>query len=195
MPSAPTSRSAGGEQGFTLLELLVVVTILALIARLVMVNYGAMVPGSRLDADASKIVSIMEQARIEATLRLRTMKVEFDLDLERFRLILPPEMKLTIEDEDPEELDLGWDYLDNSTDLFAYVSAGEQEVLAGRFVVEIDHNGYTADQVFFIRPKSESLEEMVWSIQFRGFERGGRIVRDQEGNKHFLEQVEEFSFR
>ena len=88
-PSERQPEPRRDESGFTLIELLIVVTILGLVARLVVVNYGAMVPGSQLDADAAKLVSIVETARIEATLRLRTMKVEFDLDLERFRLILP----------------------------------------------------------------------------------------------------------
>lgn len=188
------------QRGFTLIEVLVVVTILALTVRVVLVNYGAIVPSARLDAEASRLVGAIEGARTEAILQGKELEFELDLELNRFRIVLPPEMRVDVDQEEPEELAFDWDYLDEGVDLFGYVRVGGGpngggDIRDGRVRIAIDHNGFMPDQVLLLRNKAEQLQDMVWSIQFRGLERGADILTSNEGEEQLPAVAQEFAFQ
>ena len=64
-----------------------------------------------------------------------------------------------------------------------------------RVKIAIDHNGFMADQVVVMTPRAEDMRELVWSIQFRGLERGSEIVRDRNGTPHWLTAMTEGAFQ
>ena len=66
---------------------------------------------------------------------------------------------------------------------------------SGRVPIIFDRNGFTGDQMIFLRMRSEDLEKMVWTIQLRGLDRRSRLVTDTEGLEARLPKVEEFNFK
>jgi general secretion pathway protein H len=56
----------GRPSGFTLLELLVVITVLAFVAGITTANYQRGTPGALLDSEARKLVSLMRYLRVRA---------------------------------------------------------------------------------------------------------------------------------
>lgn len=140
-------------------------------------------------------MSLVEQARAEAELRAEPLKVELDLDLERYRMVLPAEQRLTRDQAEPEPWELQWQDLDDYVDLQMVAVVGGPAIRNGRVEIPIDHHGFMADQVIVLTQRNPDLQNMVWSIQFRGLERGGRIVKDLEGHAAFFEATEEYAFQ
>jgi prepilin-type N-terminal cleavage/methylation domain-containing protein len=77
--------------GFTLIELMVVVTILAILVRVVVLNAGAMIPGMQIEGDAKKLAAMLKFVRTEAMLQGKAYRLELDLNQSRYRMVLPPE--------------------------------------------------------------------------------------------------------
>ena len=82
------------QPGFTLLELLVVLTIMALVVQIVMINMAAFIPSSALNSVSAQIQSELDFVRSEAKIQGKPYKLQFDLDEGLYRLRLPPEEKI-----------------------------------------------------------------------------------------------------
>ena len=196
LPSLAEPARHARAGGFTLIEIMVVVAILAIVSQLVISNIGAIVPGAVLDSEAQKLMSEIEYLRSEAQLQGKTYKLEIDLDQGRFRRILPPELKVAI-DQEPEEYEeatLDWNGLDERVRFGGYEIVGGLVHREGRVVIPIDHNGFTADQTIFLRMKSEDLKDMIWTIQVRGLDRRSQLVRSVDGNEARVEPTTEAAF-
>lgn len=193
--SAAPRREAGSESGFTLIELMVVVAILGLVARTVIANFASLLPEYQLDSSASIFADFLATARTEAQLRAEPIDVEIDMDLHRYRLILPPELRVTRDQPESEKAAMDWVDLDEFVAFDARGAIGSPVVESGRVVIAIDHNGFMADQVVVMTPRPEGYEQMVWSLQFRGLERGVNIVRSREGDRSWLSATNEGAFR
>lgn len=192
----PDLRVGPGQRGFTLIEILVVVAILAIISRAVLSNLGSIVPSTTMDAEAQRLMSTIDYLRSEAELQGKTYKLELDLDNGRFREIWPAEMKVAL-DQDPNQLEeqrLGWLPIDERCRFGGYAVLGEPTLRRGRIEMLFNRNGNTADQVIFFRMKSDQLQHMVWTIQIRGLERGAKLVRDEDDREAYLERIEEAHF-
>lgn len=201
-PGAVIRRSSAGpggiarDAGFTLIEIMVVIAILAILARLGLNNLGALVPETVLDSESQRLMSAIEYLRSEAQLQGKTYKLELDLDGGRYREIWPPEMKVTI-DQDPKQLEekrLQWTVLDPRARIVGYAVIGEPTLRKGRVEIVLDRNGNTADQMIFVRMKDDDLKQMVWTIQIRGLERAARLVRSFDEKEAYLERIEEANF-
>src|SRR5262245_48767173 len=96
-PGADRSRRRGAEAGFTLLEVVVTVGIIALISTLVVNNIGAFVPKARLDASANLLVHNVDMLRSEARIQSRRYVLQLDLKHSRWRRIMPAERRLTLD--------------------------------------------------------------------------------------------------
>jgi type II secretion system protein H len=84
---AIVSRSV--TRGFTLVEMLAVIVILALIATMVTVNWQAMVPKADLHSAVRTLASTLQTAHSEAISRNAVYRIEYDLDKHRYRLNTP----------------------------------------------------------------------------------------------------------
>ena len=107
--------SSRSQSGFTLIELMIVVAIMALMVQVVMVNMGALIPSSALDSVAAKIQSQLDFIRSEAKIQGKPYALEIDLDNSRCRLVIPQEEMLVSSQTavDGSGLELRWKPLDD----------------------------------------------------------------------------------
>jgi len=170
--------------GFTLLELIVAISLVGLLVGLIVPNLGAVVPSARLDGGSKKIQAELTMIRSEARIQAKRMEIEFDLDNARFRTILPPEEQLTSDqvvynDEEVRDENKGW--VDLATSV---VFAGAGDAKSGMFTkglyrVVFDEYGFTADQVIAI--KLDNDETMVWSVSIHGLTGHIEVDRSEMG--------------
>ena len=182
-------------RGFTLIELMVVIAILGLAGQLVFMNLGTLVPSTVLTSEATRLMGDIEFVRSEARLQCKLYRIEIDLELNRWRLVLPPEERLVSEQTIEESFPLDWKYLDDALEFSGHVVVGNATQRSGRAAVLIDENGFTADQSIYLRLKNEKNHELVWTIELHGLERKARLVTREDGTEMVLSTAEEFSFR
>lgn len=169
--------------GFTIIELLSTMMILGLLLAIVMPNLGALVPGARLRGSGNRIRSEMEWARSEARIQGKRMAVEFDLDRAIWRLVYPPEQRLT-RDEDESTLAERPDvWLELEEDV-KFVGAGDGKAgLAqkGLYRVVFDEYGFTGDQVLILSLASEP--QRTWTLRIHGLSGRADVVESETGEK------------
>ncbi|MCA8976678.1 MAG: prepilin-type N-terminal cleavage/methylation domain-containing protein, partial [Planctomycetes bacterium] len=101
----PSRRpTASDASGFTLMEVLVTLTLISLMFAMIVPNLGAFVPTARLEGSGKKIQSKINWLRSEARIRGRPLAMELDLDRATWRIVYPPDMRLTL-DQDPATLE------------------------------------------------------------------------------------------
>lgn len=93
----PAGRHADSRSGFTLIELIVVITILGILAAVVMPTIGNISPKYRLRAAARTVGSQIGWTRSMAGATGETYAMRYDLEAGSFWSILPPG-----KDDDPE---------------------------------------------------------------------------------------------
>lgn len=158
-------RRAGG---FTLIELLVVVMIAALMSGMVIANLGSFVPAARLEGSGKQILMQLDYLRSEARIRGREMSMELDLDRARWRIIYPPDVQLTL-DQDPdtlEEWSFDWQYLEDTVVFSGAGDAMNGLVKKGLYRIRFDEYGFSSDQVVALRLENDANK--VWSLTLRG---------------------------
>jgi prepilin-type N-terminal cleavage/methylation domain-containing protein len=105
VPGSPARARTAPQRasGFTLLELLVTMTMIVMATAMVLPNLGALVPSAKLEGSGKQILRTIDWVRSEARIQARPMTIEFDLDKARWRMVYPPELRLT-RDQDENEL-------------------------------------------------------------------------------------------
>jgi len=149
------------DRGFTLLELMVVVAIMALATRLVFLNAGAFIPGWQMNAQARKLASRISFLASEARIQGRRMGLEFDLDSESMRTNLPPDYTLALIGEvTPPQLSTDWHRLDPPLQIESIEIAMKGNIFRnGTVILPFSALGTTVDAAIFIRnPNYESME-------------------------------------
>ena len=176
-----TSSSAG----FTLLELIFVISGIALLMGIIVPNLSSMVPSARLNGSAKAIATKLTMIRSEARIQAKRMELELDLDKARFRTIYPPEEQLTTDQTVYNDADLNdrqKDWIDIETGV-RFVGAGDAKggmADKGLYRVVFDEYGFSADQVIALALESD--DTMVWSIVIRGLTGKIDIERSEEGD-------------
>jgi len=99
-PRAQTDRSRRG--GFTLVELIAVMTIMAILVLAVVPSLDGLVPKYRLRAGARNVAANIEHAQSEAIGKRREFAVGYDLDERSYWLVLPPEEEETDEEDEDD---------------------------------------------------------------------------------------------
>lgn len=161
------SRSAG----FTLMELIVAISLVALLVGIIVPNLGSLIPTARLDGSSKDIQSKLTMIHSEARIQAKRMEMEFDLENARFRTILPPEDRLTSEQvvyDDAEVPEEDKDWIDLA-DGVIFAGAGDAKsgvITKGKYRLIFDEYGFTADQVIAVRLVDD--ETMVWSVSIQG---------------------------
>lgn len=197
MPAAPHGMPharARREAGFSIIELMVVVAILALILQMVMLNMGAMVPKTKLDAESKKLVANIDFLRSEARVQGKRYRLQLDLGNARWRMVLPAEERLvseqTLEETQPRALD--WSPLEEGVVFGGAGTVARGVARSGIYELVFDEGGNTADQMVFLKLADD--EEMVWTVQIRGLTGQTEILPDTDGQEQMLETVNEMGF-
>jgi len=180
------------ENGFTLIELMVVIFIVALVFQIVAFNMGALIPASLLDSEANKFIGSYDYLRSEARVQGKRYKLQVDLVRGRWRVVLPPEDRLLSTQVQPEEMPLEWSPLDERVRYSTYSVAGGQAARQGIVDIVIDENGGSADQTLSFRLKEN--EEMIWTVQVRGLTGQATLVKSQNRKEAYFEAVTEGHF-
>ncbi len=100
------SRRSGrqGERGFTFIELMVVITIVALMATLVVTRMDDLSSKSRMSSSARQFGNEILRLREIAAAQAREMYLEIDLPKQRWRVIDVPSVNEVPDERDREEL-------------------------------------------------------------------------------------------
>ncbi len=195
--SAPADERTGQDRdasGFTIIEVMVTLMIIGLITGMILPNLGAFVPKARLDAAAKVLSANIDHMRSEARIQGKRCALELDLDRGMWRRVLPPEDRLTT-DQDVDSLEpLYEDWTDLAEDVQIVSVGNVNEGLgkAGTFSLVFDHNGNTADQSVVIRLKSDPT--MVWTINIRGLTGQCEVIPNFEGKEQMPDEVSEGGF-
>lgn len=180
--------------GFTLMELLVTLTVMAMLFALVLPNLGAFVPTARLQGSGKQLLRTIDWARSEARIQARPMTLELDLDHARWRVVLPPELRLT-RDQDEEELmewALDWNELETGVVFGTVGDAKHGPAKKGVYRLEFDAHGFSSDQIVVLRMPSEP--KLVWALTLRGLTGAVTVIEAEDGNEPELQYVEEGAF-
>ena len=179
-PQPPARRAAG----FTLLELVTAIALVALLVGIIVPNLGSIVPSARLDGSSKAILSKLTLIRSEARIQAKRMEMEFDLDHARFRTILPPEEQLTTDQviyNDAEVRDEAKDWIELESGV-VFAGAGDAKsgmLTKGLYRVVFDEYGFTGDQVVAV--KLENDDSMVWSVSIHGLTGHMEVERSELG--------------
>ena len=158
------SREDRQDRGFTLLEVLLVVSLLALLVQVTAVNLGAFVPGWRIRAESKRLATRLSFLASEARLQGSTFVLEFDLDRERIRTLLPPDFsKALINQKTPPMLRTDWDYLDEPLVLESIkLGTSGNEKTTGKVKIPFRPMGTTVDAIIILAdPQQERIRKYL----------------------------------
>lgn len=180
--------------GFTIVELLATLMVVSLLFALVLPNLDALVPSARLRGSGSRIQSELEWARSEARIQGKRMAIELDLDRGRWRLVYPPEQRLTRDEDETAlaERPDDWSGLDEDV-RFAGAGDGKNGLAQkGLYRVVFDEYGFTADQSIVLQRKSEP--EHTWTLTVTGLSGKADTFESERGEKPLPQVVGEGAF-
>jgi prepilin-type N-terminal cleavage/methylation domain-containing protein len=105
----PSGRApVAARSGFTLVEMLAVIVILALIASMVTVNWRAMLPKAELNSAVRMLASAIQSAHSEAISRNAVYRIEYDLDKHRYRINTPFKQGGGLAAREEDRISLPW---------------------------------------------------------------------------------------
>jgi prepilin-type N-terminal cleavage/methylation domain-containing protein len=162
-------------RGFTLIELMVVMVIASLLIQLAVVNVGAMIPGAKIEAEANKLRSVLSYVRSEAMLQGRLYRIRFDMDRNRYQVILPPDLSQFSTEAIEEGLrTLDWVELDRDVRLVGFQIGGNLPFRREYQEVVFDALGFTADTSISIQHRND--KELVYTVQIPGLSGDIKVV-------------------
>lgn len=193
MSPGPRARIASAG-GFTLLELLVALTILALVSAMVLPNLGMFVPSARLEGSGKQILRTIDMIRSEARIQARPMSLEFDLEHARWRQVWPAEMRLSMDqtDDDIAESLREWKQLEDGV---VFAGVGDQKrgmVKKGIYRMTFDEHGFSSDQLIVLKLSDDP--KLVWGMSLRGLTGSVTVEESEKGEEPDLTYVEEGAF-
>lgn len=157
-------RRVQGRQGFTLVELLVVLAIMGLLIRTVVSNYRADIPLIALRGNATAIAAELDYLRTEARLQGGRYGMEIDVEKQAYRLVLPPERRKPKEDEATLKAQkLMWSTFEKGVRLTGVnLGAKDEEMRSGTIQIMFDERGRTRQKVLLFRHKDQP--ELLYSV-------------------------------
>ncbi|MBL8728835.1 MAG: prepilin-type N-terminal cleavage/methylation domain-containing protein [Planctomycetes bacterium] len=191
--NAPLQRPAGAG-GFTLMELLVTLTVLALVFAIVVPNLGAIVPEARLEGSGKQILRQLDWVGSEARIQGKPMSCDFDIDRARWRIVYPPEHQLT-RDQDAwtlEERPEDWQPLEKDVVFAGIGDAKNGLATRGVYRLTFDEYGFTADQQIVLKLASDPT--LVWSLTLMGLSGRTNVDQSERGEVPQLQAVNEGAF-
>jgi prepilin-type N-terminal cleavage/methylation domain-containing protein len=169
--------------GFTLVELLATLVVVGLLFAIVLPNLGALVPAARLRGSGVRIRSELEWARSEARIQGKRMAAEFDLDRGIWRLVYPPEQRLTRDEDESTLVERPDDWVELEEDVgFAGAGDGKSGLAQkGLYRVAFDEYGFTGDQVLVLHLKSQPMR--TWTLRIHGLSGRADTFESETGEK------------
>lgn len=185
------------QAGFTLVEMLVVITVIGLITYMVYVNLGAMVPKTRLDSAAKQLVARIDYLRSEARIQGKRYVLQLDLKQNRWRFVLPAEQRISIEqtDDDLAAFAHQWSPLDDGVRFHGAGNPidGMVRDSSAPYEIVFDENGFTADQIVSLGLTGED-DKMIWTVQIHGLTGQCEILTSFDGIEQQIDEVGEGAF-
>ncbi|MFY9344204.1 MAG: prepilin-type N-terminal cleavage/methylation domain-containing protein [Planctomycetota bacterium] len=180
--------------GFTLVEVMVTLAILALLFALIVPNLEMLVPSARLRSSGKQILHELDWVRSEARIQGKRMAMEFDLDRAIWRIVYPPEQQLT-RDQDASTLEERPDIWIALQDDVVFAGAGDGKAgLAahGLYRLQFDEYGFTGDQVLTLALQSDP--KMTWTLTILGLSGRVTVEESEVGEKVVLATAAEGAF-
>lgn len=187
-------QRGGGDGGFTIVELLATLMILAILFALIMPNLDALVPSARLRGSGKRISSELEWARSEARIQGKRMAMEFDIDRGLWRIVYPPEQRLTRDEDESALAERPDEWIELEEDVrFAGIGDGKSGLAQkGRYRLAFDEYGFTADQVIVLQRASEP--DHTWTLTISGLSGKSGAYESERGEKPLPQVVGEGAF-
>lgn len=134
--------------GFTLIEVVVVVVLVALLMSTVVVNLDGRLPATRNESAARELLGQLDYARIYALSYGRECEVLMDLDEQRYAIRLPVDSEgEPAPDPDDREV-LPWHVMKNGVEILGVVDAGTGRVTERGEVVVAFHPAGSGREVW-----------------------------------------------
>lgn len=194
-PRANAERRTTSAGGFTLLELLVTVTMISLVIAIIVPNLGSFLPSARLSGSGKQLLRTIDWVRSEARIQARRMSLELDLERARWRVVFPAEMRLTLDENEADLAEWSFDVWTALEDGVVFAGAGDaRHGMAKKDVYRItfDEHGFSSDQIVVLKLASEP--QMVWALTLRGLTGAVTVHESDQGVEPELQYVEEGAF-
>jgi prepilin-type N-terminal cleavage/methylation domain-containing protein len=188
---ARTARTGG----FTLLELLVTLTMLAMVFAMVVPNLGTFVPSARLSGSGKQLLRTIDWVRSEARIQARRLSIELDLQRARWRVVQPAEMRLSLDQTDDELAEWSFDVWTALEDGVVFAGAGDARhgmAKKDMYRITFDEHGFSSDQIVVLKLANEP--QMVWALTLRGLTGSVTVHESDQGVEPELQYVEEGAF-
>lgn len=180
--------------GFTVIEILVALVIIGLVTAMVVPNLGAFVPRARLDAAAKLLAANIDFLRSEARIQGKRYTLELDMDRGMWRRVLPPEERLTTEQDvqslEPRQEE--WSRLQEGVSIATAGNANEGMAKGGTFALVFDQNGQTGDQSVVLQLADDPT--MTWTVNIRGLTGQCEVLESYDGKQQLPEETSEGAF-
>lgn len=190
-----TTRGAHARAcGFTLIELLVTLMIVGLLLAIVVPNLGALVPTARLRGSGGQIQRTLDWVRSEARIQGKRMQMDFDLEHAQWRIVYPPEQRLTRDQDESTLAELPDTYEALEKDVY-FVGVGDGKAgltSHGEYRLIFDEYGFTGDQVLVLGLKSDPT--LTWSMMIHGLSGKVEVIESEKGEKPMPQVFTEGAF-
>ena len=157
-------QGSRGSGGFTLIELMIVVAIIGLMTQMILPAFSNTLPEEQLKSTANKLAIQLNYLRSEARLQGASYSLELDPEKQRYRVHMPPEIRLAEDgnapllEGDPETSALNWHDLPLGVH-FAGVSLGRKDQGPKKSrEIRFDPRGRTPPKVLYLEYQDPNLQ-------------------------------------
>jgi len=153
-----SARTTTASAGFTLVELLVVMAIIALMSVTAGLGIDNIVPKERLNTSVRQLSETLRGLRSDAISRSLTYYIQYDLDNERYRVLSPFALEGGLfregEDDDEDRLTGGWEELPDGVELESITISGRTWSNGTEIFARFDGRGTASDhQIVLSQPR------------------------------------------